>query len=242
MSSKKDNPKATEQLEMFPVFDINAIKAGVQSKRRSSSLKNFAQNDTPPEKELENSSFHVSRTYTSLDFAEINIQKHEFENCTFKSCHFIKANLAECVFRDCIFETCEIVVPVLEGAQIFGTSFNSCKLMGLNFADCSEALFSPCFNDTVLSSCTFEGNNLRRLPFVNCKVRDSSFIYCNLEGSRFNDTDFEATTFQDCIFDKADFSGASGYEINPFMNKIKGGIFSLPEAQSFLYYLGIKIE
>ena len=95
MNGKKDKPKNAEQLEMFPVFDINAIKAGVQSKRRSSSLKNFAQNDTAPEKELENSSFHVNRTYTGLDFAEINIQTHEFENCTFKSCHFIKASLAE---------------------------------------------------------------------------------------------------------------------------------------------------
>lgn len=64
---------------------------------------------------------------------------------------------------------------------------------------------------------------------------------CNVSESSFEGTSFDKTSFHECNLSKADFSSAKNYSINPSENIIKNALFSLPEAQSFLEYLNIKI-
>lgn len=232
------------ELELFPLFDMEAIKSGAKKNKLSTSVKlqTLQGENINSEEELQANSLHVRMTYKNLDFAEKNIKEHEFENCTFESCHFVKANLTAVAFMDCKFQNCDFVVPTLVNTGIKTSDFFGCKFMGVDFSDCSNFFFSPNFQDSMINSCNFEGNKMPKTEFFSCKIRETSFAYCDLSESRFDNSEFQGTTFQDCQLQKADFTDAIGYTINPFTNKLKGARFSLPEAQSFLYFLDIEVE
>ena len=102
------------ELELFPLFDMEAIKSGAKKNKLSTSVKlqTLQGENINSEEELQANSLHVRMTYKNLDFAEKNIKEHEFENCTFESCHFVKANLTAVAFMDCKFQNCDFVVKI----------------------------------------------------------------------------------------------------------------------------------
>lgn len=108
------------ELELFPLFDMEAIKSGAKKNKLSTSVKlqTLQGENINSEEELQANSLHVRMTYKNLDFAEKNIKEHEFENCTFESCHFVKANLTAVAFMDCKFQNCDFVVPTLVNTGI----------------------------------------------------------------------------------------------------------------------------
>lgn len=232
------------ELELFPLFDMDAIKTGAMQNKLSSSVKlqTLQGDDVSPEDELKINSLHIIKTYKNIDFSELNITEHEFENCIFDSCHFVKANLTAVAFMDCKFLNCDFVVPKMVNSGIKSSSFNGCKFMGVDFSDCSNFYFSPSFQDCMINTCSFEGNKMSKTEFFSCKIRETTFSYCDLSESRFEGSEFQNTSFHDCQLQKSDFTDALGYTINPFSNKLKGARFSLPEAQSFLYFLDIEVE
>ena len=232
------------ELELFPLFDMEAIKSGAKQNKLSSSVKlqKLQGENLNPIDELKANTLHIRMTYKSIDFAENKIREQEFENCTFENCHFVKADLTAVAFVDCKFLNCDFVVPNMTNTGIKTSFFEGCKFMGVDFSDCSNFLFSPSFKDCMISSCNFEGNKMPKTEFYSCKIRETTFAYCDLTESCFDNTEFQESTFQDCQLQKSDFTDALGYAINPFANKLKGARFSLPEAQSFLHFLDIEVE
>lgn len=232
------------ELELFPHFDMEAIKSGAKKNILSSSVKlqTLRGENLNPDEELKTNSLHIRMTYKNIDFAEKNIKDHEFENCTFEDCHFVKANLTAVAFMDCKFKNCDFVIPILVNTGIKSCDFYGCKFMGVDFSDCSNFFFSPSFQDCMINACNFEGNKMSKTEFYYCKIRETTFINCDLSESRFDNSEFQRTDFQNCQLQKSDFTDALGYTINPFTNKLKGARFSLPEAQSFLYFLDIEVE
>lgn len=232
------------ELELFPLFDMEAIKTGAKKNKLSSSVKlqSHPGKNLNPEEELKINNLHILMTYKEIDFSQLSILEHEFENCTFENCHFVKANLTAVAFMDCKFINCDFVIPNMTNTGIKTSDFRGCKLMAVDFSNCSNFMFSPSFQDCMINSCNFEGNKMANTQFFYCKVKETSFYYCDLSESRFDNTEFQNTTFQDCNLMKSDFTDALGYSINPFNNKLKNARFSLPEAQSFLYFLDIEVE
>ena len=60
------------ELELFPLFDMEAIKSGAKQNKLSSSVKlqNLQGENLNPEEEIKLNSLHVCMTYKNIDFAE----------------------------------------------------------------------------------------------------------------------------------------------------------------------------
>jgi len=82
--------------------------------------------------------------------------------------------------------------------------------------------------------CNFSDLNMKNSSFIGSKLKDSHFTNTELNGANFSDVDLSGTIFHNCDLSKADFSEASGYDIDPRVNKVKKAKFSLPEAVRLL--------
>ena len=191
--------------------------------------------------ELAEDDYHAGRRYEGLDFGELDVAGHVFEDCRFDSCRFDGAILERTAFSGCRFRKSSLAATNLRQCTLNGVSFEDSKLMGLDFSDCNRFGFRPEFRDSLLDGVVFGGNDLMKTPFVACRLRSSDFADCDLRDAVFQDCRFEDVGFHRCDFREADFRTASGYRIDPFENSVKGAKFDLPEAESFLAFLEIEI-
>jgi len=192
--------------------------------------------------ELEKDDYHSELVFSGLSFAGYDLADHTFEDCVFDSCHFRDLSLSRVGFVSCAFSRCEFILVKLEHAMFNSARFRDSKLVGLNFSDCSKFGFLPDYESCLLDGVTFCGNSLKKGRFFACTIRDSDFLDCDLRETSFDGTSLESTSFQKCNLERADFRSARDYSIDPVNNRLSRARFSLPEAQSFLGFLGISIE
>ncbi len=198
---------------------------------------------TSPSAELEEGKTeYEGLSFDGIDFSQRDISGLIFDDCSFSSCRFREMSLNGTAFRSCRFSACELALLKFSGLHLSDASFSGCKLLGLNFADCGKLGLSAFFSECLLDSLVFYGNVLKRSRFLKSRLANCDFIECDLRETDFSGSSFERTSFQKCEFAKANFTTARGYSIDPLNNKVSGARFSLPEAASFLGYLGIKLE
>ena len=195
-----------------------------------------------PENELRNSDYHEKKIYDSVRFEDYEIADHIFEDCEFRSCLFTKTSFRGTAFISCTFTGSTLMMCDLTNTSLNEVVFKECKIAGLNFTDCNKFAFKPEFLGCVLDADMFYGNNLRKAGFENCRLKNTDFIECNLNEGSFRKSEFAAVTFQNCNLEKAVFLEAKNYSIDPSTNRLKKAKFDLPEAQSFLAFLGIDLE
>jgi fluoroquinolone resistance protein len=192
--------------------------------------------------DLKDSDNHDSQTYKLINFNQYDITGHTFENCIFQSCHFNEMSLAKAGFFSCKFINSEIVLTKIEQATLNSVVFIDSKIMGLIFADCNKFGFSIQFENCLIDNTVYYLNNFKKGKFINCHIRNTDFTECDMREIDFSNSKFEKTSFKKCNLEKADFRTSSNYGIDPFDNRIKKAKFSLPEAESFLGFLGIEIK
>lgn len=186
--------------------------------------------------------YHEKKEFTDIKLENTEIYDYTFDSCVFKNCSFNKVQFTNASFSSCEFYNCELVLCKQDGTTFDDVFFKSCRLTGINFTDCAEFGFNPNFSDCLLDSCVFYDNTLSRCRITESTLRNTDFSNCRLKETDFSQTRFQNCSFLGCIMDKADFRSASGYSIDPSANKVKGALFSLPEAASFLKYLGVTVE
>ena len=192
--------------------------------------------------ELDADDYHAGKRFEGIDFSGLPLSGHTFEACAFSSCRFRETSLARVSLISCTLEECELVLATLENATVNAVAFRKSKLVGVNFSDCNRFGFSPSFDDCLLESAVFYGNGLKKARFANSKIRNSDFIEVDLRESSFEGSSLEGSSFQKCNLERADFRAAFDYAIDPATNKLARARFTLPEAQSFLGFLGIDIN
>jgi fluoroquinolone resistance protein len=185
---------------------------------------------------------HDNQIYESISFNQFDITGHSFENCVFQSCHFNEMSLVKTGFLSCKFINSEIVLTKLEQTILNTVKFIDSKILGLSFADCNKFGFLIQFENCLIDNTVYYLNNFKKGKFINCHIRNTDFTECDMRETDFSNSQFERTSFRKCNLEKADFRTASDYGIDPFDNRIKKAKFSLPEAQSFLEFLGIEIK
>ena len=82
------------------------------------------------------------------------------------------------------------------------------------------------------SKFNFSTNDIVDSTFSDCRLSCASFKGCNLKFTEFLRTDITG----------ADFTGASGYQVEITTCRMKGARFSFPEAMNLLNGLGVEIE
>jgi fluoroquinolone resistance protein len=191
---------------------------------------------------IEENDTHEDSEFVSVHFNQLNIADHTFENCKFSSCHFQNMAMPGATFRSCVFEKCEFVLSKMSDVTLSDTIFESCKIMGVNFSECNNFAFSAEYHNCSIDNSMFFSMDFRKGKFLKCRLVDTDLSDCDFSEADFSDTIFKHVTIHNCNFEKADFRSAQGYAINAATNQVHNARFSLPEAQSFLSFLGIKLE
>jgi uncharacterized protein YjbI with pentapeptide repeats len=185
---------------------------------------------------------HEDNEFVSVNFNQLSIAGHTFENCKFTSCRFREMAMPGTAFRSCVFKECEFVLVKMHDVILNDVSFESCKIMGINFSVCNTFGFSAEYHDCSIDNSVFYNMNFKKGKIIKCRLVDTDLSDCDFSEADFSDTIFKHVTNHNCNFEKADFRSAQGYTINAATNQVRNARFSLPEAQSFLAFLGIKLE
>lgn len=183
--------------------------------------------------------------HNNKKFENINYEGRILSNRVFSQCIFIKCSLKECffddsVFEDCTFEHCDISLLKFKFTAFKNITLRNTKAVGIMWTE-AESPFSITASNSRLSYSSFYGKKLKKIRLTNCVADEVDFTECDLTQGVFTGTDFRGATFSNTILTKADFVGALNYAIDTKTNKLTGAKFSLPEALSFLYGLGIEL-
>jgi fluoroquinolone resistance protein len=250
-----DTTQKTEQPELFSSI-IRELEAEEKQKtaapkQKKSGVYGSVQLSLQPEKQADSAdapalpdaeNYVENKTFTGIHTDAVSLYDSTYTDCTFNSCSFNKADLTNATFTDCTFINCELIMCKIDGTTIDSVHFKSCRLTGMNFTEVSEYGFSPDFTDSLLDSCVFYDNTLNHDFFINSTLRNTDFTNCRLKNVDFSGSRFQSAAILGCNLEGSDFRSASGYAIDPAANKLKGARFSLPEAASFLKYIGVSVE
>jgi len=184
---------------------------------------------------------YVGEVFADVDWSAQEIKRVEFDSCAFQHCVFAKTSFPLSRFLDCAFESCDFSLLKVTNARFRDVRFKDCKLIGINWASIGGAL-DLVFEHCLLDYSVFTGLDLRRIRLIRCSAREVDFSDSNLREAVCTGTDFQAARFSNTDLSKADFRGATNYQIEASSNRLGKAKFSLPEAVSLLQGLDIVIE
>ena len=186
-------------------------------------------------------SYFDQESFAKVDFTTKNINGNEFTNCTFVNCDFSGLTLTRVEFSDCIFDTCNLSSTVLNQVKLDNGQFRKCKMLGINFSQCSDFLFSVGFSDCILDYSIFIGKKLIATKFLNCSLKEGNFSDCNLSQADFSGSDLLMAVFRQTNLEKADFRKALNFSIDPEFNKMKKAKFSQIDLSGLLHKYNLDI-
>ena len=176
------------------------------------------------------------------NLSSINLSEKFFYKCTFRGCNFTQTLLNDTDFDSCAFIDCNFTNSLIKQAKLNDISFSKCKLMGLNFYECSQFSFNLSFSGCSIHICNFTDLKMKGSEFIDCKIIDSSFQETFLEGVSFEGSSFKNTLFHNTNLGRASFCNAHGYNIDPLVNNIRKAKFSIPDVLNLLSGFDIEIE
>lgn len=184
---------------------------------------------------------HEDKTFTKQNWESLSIAEQKFIDCTFVNCNLSKTTFIDSEFNGCTFHNCDMSLMVLRKCSAKKIKLTSSKAIGINWSD-TEGTFSIEAIDSNVSYSSFAGKIIKKAIFKGCKAHEVDFTQCNLTEADFTNADLNDTRFVNCDLAKADFSNASNYRLDLKINKVKGAIFTMPDAMSLLDSFGVVVK
>ncbi|GAA0871977.1 pentapeptide repeat-containing protein [Gangjinia marincola] len=179
--------------------------------------------------------------FEQKDFTSARLAKGDYEGCLFKQCQFTESDLSEIRFIDCEFIGCNLSNVKLQGTSFQQVRFDECKLLGLHFEHCDAFAFGITCKKTQLMPASFYQCALANTIFEACDLTEADFTQANLTNAVFNESTLNRAIFDQTILEQADVSRASGIQIDPTKNKLRGAKFSRENALGLLQGFGIEV-
>ena len=181
--------------------------------------------------------------FEGVELQGARVKKAEFEECTFISCDFTETFFHSCKFIDCSFVNCNLSLVKLTDTKISGSSFKSCKMIGIDWTMCNwTSLLSsePIeFIECILNDSNFFGLTLERLVIKKSSAKDVDFRSGKFVKADFSSSDFKGAWFGSTNLEYANFTDATNTQVDIRTNSLKGAIFSRYEALYLLESMGI---
>ncbi|MDP3181157.1 MAG: pentapeptide repeat-containing protein, partial [Bacteroidota bacterium] len=153
-----------------------------------------------------------------------------------------KADFTESELLNCQFEVCNFSLAKFVGTGMKEIKFMDCKLIGINFDNCSDFLFAVEFQQSILDYSSFAEKKMKKTKFATCSMKEVDFSGTDLSISVFENCDLLGTVFKYTNLEKVDFRTAYNYGFDPEINKIKQARFSLSGIAGLLGKYNIEIE
>lgn len=184
---------------------------------------------------------HENKTFDKIVYADKIIKGREFQSCTFKNCDFTDSDFSNNKFLDCLFDTCNLSMMKLRNATLNQIEFKNCKILGVNFSECHDFLFTVDFNSCILDYASFAGKKMLKTKFIKSSLKEVSFTQSNLAGAVFDQTDLLGAVFNRSDLTAANFSTAYNFSIDPELNAMKNAGFAMDGLAGLLTKYKIKI-
>ncbi len=168
----------------------------------------------------------LDQTFENKSFSGEKLPSREYDNCTFINCDFTGANMSVVTFLECRFDTCNFTKTMLKETSFQEVTFKECKMLGLDFGNCNDFMFSAEFDYCNLEYSSFSGFTMKNTMFNSCSLKEADFTDADIVGSTFYDCDLAKAIFENTIAEKVDFSTAKNFAIDPEMNRLKKAKFS----------------
>jgi len=182
------------------------------------------------------------KTFRNLSRQGKVTEPTEFVNCTFIDCDFSNSSFSSSKFIDCTFTNCNMSLTKLSNCQLNNALFKECKLVGINFHECLDFLFSADFEDCILDYCSFFQKKMIKTNFKNCSMKNCDFTEADLMKSSFINSDLADTVFFKTNLREVNFLTAFNYGIDPEINQLKKAKFSIVGVPGLLNKYGIEIQ
>lgn len=165
-----------------------------------------------------------------------------FEQCVFQNLDFGDRSLTDLIFADCDFLECRFNMNETIKTGFQNVKFNRCKLMGIQFEDCSPLLLEMKFSESKVEYCHFQNLKVQTIEFTNCSLIESDFYSANLTGAKILGCDLQGAIFENTILEKCDLSQSYNFSIDPDLNYIQGAKFTLSSLPGLLDKYGVLID
>lgn len=176
------------------------------------------------------------------NYSQIALTKGEYDNCRFVNCVFLDSDLSNVNFTECEFQDCDLSNVNLKHAVLNDVCFFNCKLLGLQFNNCNDFLFSVLFNGCNLNLASFYQVKAKSTKFTDCMLQKVDFTEADISSSLFSNCDFKSAIFDKTIVEKVDFRSSYNYVLDPENNNIKRAKFSMPEVLGLLSKYDIEVK
>ncbi len=180
----------------------------------------------------------LDKTFESLK----ELAKGDYECCEFRQCDFSNHDFSDFNFIDCEFVECDLSSAKITRTGFKEVRFDHCKLQGLQFCYASDFLFQIDCENSNLRAASFYQMNLKKQSFANCEMEDVDFVEADLTEAKLLACKLKGTLFEMTNLSGADFTGSSGFDIDPEKNRLKGAKFSINALPGLLIKHQIKIS
>jgi uncharacterized protein YjbI with pentapeptide repeats len=177
---------------------------------------------------------HENKTFSQINYAEKHLQGREFINCVFEQCDFSKAVIRDTDFMSCIFKECNFTMCHWPGSGLDKAIFAGCKILGVDFTQCNQMMFSPIFDQCYLDYSIFYGLKIRKMQFLRCSLKEVDASYADLTAAVFTGSDLLGMKFISTVLDKADLRDTEHLSLDPELNKMKKARLSMRDLPGLL--------
>ncbi len=185
---------------------------------------------------------HQNKSFYGIVNAGSELGSRQFFNCTFKNCQFRECDLGSCEFIDCQFTGCDLSLVIVNSSGFRNVLFNDCKIIHVDFSNCTSPLFSFEFTNCILDHANFNGARVALTEFSDCSLNAADFREADLSGALFENCDLMHARFGNTILEGADFRSAINFEIDPNRNRIRNALFSDRNVRGLLSGFNIDIR
>ncbi|MBW3544545.1 MAG: pentapeptide repeat-containing protein, partial [Bacteroidetes bacterium] len=184
---------------------------------------------------------HQHKTFENLAYAGKVVQHREFEKCSFKACDFSESNFSHNRFTSCTFTGCNMGLIKLRHTTLDGVFFKDCKLIGVNFHECADLLFSLQLDGCLADYASFANKKMSKTLFKNSSLKSAVFEGTILNKAVFDNTDLQGAVFNKANLQEADFTTAYYFIIDPEQNMMKKAKFSAEGLHNLLLKYDLRI-
>ena len=184
---------------------------------------------------------HYDKVFDTIDYAGKTTGGQEFNQCTFKKCDLSNSGFLKNKFLDCTFDNCNLSMMKFGGSTLSNVVFKNCKILGVNFSECQDFLFSVTFNGCILDYASFQRKKMLKTSFMRCSLKEVTFSEAVMPGSSFNECNLMDAVFNRTDLSSVDFTTAYNYIIDPEINTMKKAKFALHGVHGLLTKYQIEI-
>jgi uncharacterized protein YjbI with pentapeptide repeats len=152
--------------------------------------------------------------YEDLVLDGLSLKHQNLENCTFVGCSFARADLTDARLNASLFRGCNLSSARAAGRNLFSTTFEQCKMLGLDFRE-GVNFTATTFKECILDYSVFRGVSLQKMAFECCSLIEADLSLTNLKEAPFVNCDLTRAEIREAEFFQNRSAGSHADGLGP---------------------------